>query len=471
MSTSTPPYASPAIRAITTSLVTRAASPIPCAEALYVPLAQRVRLTTALPPHAHNLPVHFPLFPLTHTSAPSPLLLLQNSFATAALRARTLRTLQAYTLLHAQCARVLHAALCTQTMLAALYALRAAYPPALLALLLLPAPALPLALLLLALLGLVLRWSPLFPLPLPLPLPLPRRLLGRTPVLARGLQIQIQDALALANAKTMTIALQSHLHRCARAGAVVVQLPCPRRGHAFCLSHTHTPQTRFFLHPKVLIASGAGCVRAFRGAASQCGGMALVHSSYTNRRAFFLRLARYGLRRARLVASWRGVGHFVGRLWRETTLLPAPRDVGPARHGVRHGTTWGAFRAARRDDIDSYLLLLGPSVVRRRWVAVSSDPGPRCRPTLRRGGPGSARCDWGDLARRRGAWGTRGARDGLISERTRPLGIFRRRCCWCRRVGERGGGVAEAHRGPSRAAPPLRRVPETRVGIRSISGC
>ncbi|KAJ7255976.1 hypothetical protein C8J57DRAFT_1517692 [Mycena rebaudengoi] len=34
MSTSTPPYAPPAIRAITAPLVTRAAPPIPCAEAL-----------------------------------------------------------------------------------------------------------------------------------------------------------------------------------------------------------------------------------------------------------------------------------------------------------------------------------------------------------------------------------------------------------------------------------------------------
>jgi hypothetical protein len=70
----------------------------------------------------------------------------------------------------------------------------------------------------------------------------------------------------------------------------------------------------------------------------------------------------------------------------------------PSAAGGASRRNVGAFRAARRDDIDSYLLLLGPSVVRRRWVAVSSDPGPRCRRTLRRGGPRSARRDWGDLA-------------------------------------------------------------------------
>ncbi|KAJ7255940.1 hypothetical protein C8J57DRAFT_1651314 [Mycena rebaudengoi] len=54
MSTSTPPYAPPAIRAITAPLVTRAATPIPCAEALYVSLAQRL-LSPTPRPHAHNL--------------------------------------------------------------------------------------------------------------------------------------------------------------------------------------------------------------------------------------------------------------------------------------------------------------------------------------------------------------------------------------------------------------------------------
>ncbi|KAJ7213777.1 hypothetical protein C8J57DRAFT_1255939 [Mycena rebaudengoi] len=47
MSTSTPPYAPPAIRAITAPLVTRTAPSIPCAEALYVPLAQRVLATAS----------------------------------------------------------------------------------------------------------------------------------------------------------------------------------------------------------------------------------------------------------------------------------------------------------------------------------------------------------------------------------------------------------------------------------------
>ncbi|KAJ7256000.1 hypothetical protein C8J57DRAFT_1473092 [Mycena rebaudengoi] len=42
MSASTPSYAPPTIRAITTPLVARAAPSIPCAVALYVPLAQRV---------------------------------------------------------------------------------------------------------------------------------------------------------------------------------------------------------------------------------------------------------------------------------------------------------------------------------------------------------------------------------------------------------------------------------------------
>ncbi|KAJ7255921.1 hypothetical protein C8J57DRAFT_566948 [Mycena rebaudengoi] len=248
MSTSTPPYAPPAIRAITTPLVTRAAQPIPCAEALYVPLAQRVlrrRLTHKIflytllyslvhawawlffhPNNTHNnftamsvlrwlgmgflgwiggvlpvLLVRKAFLTVTHTSAASPLLLLQNSFATPALRTRTLRTLQAY-VLSALSVLVLHAALDastplfvrsrkhpwtphpallflvgTQTVLAALYALRAVlrdvfvipfsppsrapHPGALLAPLLLPVLALPLALLLLVLLVPMLRWLPI----------------------------------------------------------------------------------------------------------------------------------------------------------------------------------------------------------------------------------------------------------------------------------------------------------------------
>jgi hypothetical protein len=44
----------------------------------------------------------------------------------------------------------------------------------------------------------------------------------------------------------MTIALPSHPQRCAGAGAVGAQLPCPRRGHAFCLPHRYTRRRHAF---------------------------------------------------------------------------------------------------------------------------------------------------------------------------------------------------------------------------------
>ncbi|KAJ7213762.1 hypothetical protein C8J57DRAFT_1538666 [Mycena rebaudengoi] len=349
---------------------------------------------------------------LVRKAAPSPLLLLQNAFATAALHARTLRTLrtlQAYTLLHPQCTRVLHAALCAfaeapahRTMLAALYALRAVLrdifvipfwvPPALLALLLLPAPALPLALLLLALLSLVLRWSPLFP-----PPPSPSRVASSaqrpssraasksktpspslTPRIHTGgvYRVPLQFLLPLFSSfvrpsslllvlcclfyffvfvlclaldgsrVAMTIALQSHLHYCARAGAVVAKL------HFLSAAQVHTPQTCFFSAPE-----GADWVECWVRRGVSWRWVAVWRDGPSNRRAFFLRLARYGLRRARLVASWRPVGRF----WRETTLgrgasLPrkrraffpyqevlAQRGTGSvaARHGGRRETTLG----------------------------------------------------------------------------------------------------------------------------------
>ncbi|KAJ7256089.1 hypothetical protein C8J57DRAFT_1651550 [Mycena rebaudengoi] len=100
MSTSTPPYAAPTIRAITTPLVARTDPPIPCAAAF------GVASHTQIPVHPLNRDESAAVArdgvlgldgrpDARATGSPSPLLLLKTS---PALRTRTLRTLQAYTL-------------------------------------------------------------------------------------------------------------------------------------------------------------------------------------------------------------------------------------------------------------------------------------------------------------------------------------------------------------------------------------
>ncbi|KAJ7255923.1 hypothetical protein C8J57DRAFT_1651274 [Mycena rebaudengoi] len=354
MSTSTPPYAPPAIRAITTPLVARATPPIPCAEALYVPLAQRVlrrRLThtiflyTLL--NTHNnftatsvlrwlgmgllgwmcgvlpvLLVRKAFLTVTHTSVSSPLLLLQNSFAIPALRTRTLHMLQAY-VFSALSVLALHATLDastslfvrsrkhpwtphpallflggTQTVLAALYATPRATPPDVArprAKVVASFPPPP-------------RARP--PIQIQNPLANAKNTYGRhvswsslLPPFVSFVRSQFDDDRAAVSSATL------RGRRCCWGAAAL----SPPRTRFLSAAQVHTPQTRF-LHPKLLIASGAG---AFRDAGSQCGGMAVSLLLYQQPRVLpaptGAGLARYGLRRARLVASWRGVGYFMAR--------------------------------------------------------------------------------------------------------------------------------------------------------------
>ncbi|KAJ7213759.1 hypothetical protein C8J57DRAFT_1255924 [Mycena rebaudengoi] len=261
-----------------TPLVTRAAPPTPCAEALYVPLVQRVlrrRLT-------HTIFLYTHLYSLLHAGAwaflyrsntpnnntvMSVLRWLGMGFlggvlpvllrAGAARRAR--RSHAALRALATRQPGLFLAATQTQTVLAALYALRAVlrdvfvipfrdhyltpatparptHPGALLAPLLLPSPS-PLRFLSCFRVEVVASFpysppAPSFPYPPTLsspPIPLLRRLLGATPVLARGLQIRN----ALANAKNT-------YERCANtapdsadtteaASAWMLFLPAPRK--------------------------------------------------------------------------------------------------------------------------------------------------------------------------------------------------------------------------------------------------
>ncbi|KAJ7256064.1 hypothetical protein C8J57DRAFT_1721618 [Mycena rebaudengoi] len=361
MSTSTPPYAPPAIRAITAPLVTRAAPPIPCAEALYVPLAQRVlrrRLTHKIflhtllyslvhawawlffhPNNTHNnftamsvlrwlgmgfsgwmcgvlpvLLVRKAFLTVTHTSVSSPFappakLFCHPRFAHPdPAHAPSIRVLRAQRPGAARDARRQHVALCAL----AETPLDTAPPRSSSSEVhkrCSPRSTLPLALPLLMLLVPVLRWLPLSPLPLAralqskfkTPSPTPRIHTGgmcRGPLYFLLSSLSDDDRAAVSSATLRGC-------RCCRGAAAL----SPPRTRFLSAAQVHTPQTRF-LHPKVLIASGAG---AFRDAGSQCGGMAVGRSSYTNSRAFFLH---------RPVLAWRGTG-CVGRGW------------------LRRGAAWG----------------------------------------------------------------------------------------------------------------------------------